>query len=46
MTIPYNASASSIIAYIKENFDKQRNPNFSETVAEITKTSNISQTPA
>jgi DNA-dependent RNA polymerase len=44
MTIPYNASASSIIAYIKENFDKQRNPNFSATVAEITNTSNISQT--
>ena len=30
MTIPYNASTSSIIEYIKENFDKQRNPNFSE----------------
>lgn len=44
MTIPYNASASSIIAYIKENFDKQRNPNFSATVAEITNTFNISQT--
>jgi hypothetical protein len=44
MTIPYNASASSIIAYIKENFDKQRNPNFSAMVAEITNTSNISQT--
>jgi len=30
MTIPYNASTSSILEYIKENFDKQRNPNFSE----------------
>lgn len=30
MTIPYNASTSSIFEYIKENFDKQRNPNFSE----------------
>jgi hypothetical protein len=30
MTIPYNATTSSIIEYIKENFDKQRNPNFSE----------------
>jgi hypothetical protein len=28
MTIPYNASASSIIEYIKENLDKKRNPNF------------------
>jgi DNA-directed RNA polymerase len=30
MTIPYNASTSSIIEYIKENLDKQRNPNFYE----------------
>ena len=30
MTIPYNASSASIIEYIKDNFDKQRerNPNF------------------
>ena len=30
MTIPYIASTSAIIEYIKENFDKQRNPNFYE----------------
>ena len=30
MTIPYNASTSSIIEYIKEKFEKQRNPNFTE----------------
>ena len=30
MTIPYNASTSSIFEYIKENFDKQKNPNFTE----------------
>jgi len=30
MTIPYNVSTSSIIEYIKENFYKQRNPNFYE----------------
>lgn len=30
MIIPYNASTSSIIEYIKENFDKQKNPNFSD----------------
>jgi len=30
MTIPYNASTSSIIEYIKENFDKQKNPNFTD----------------
>jgi len=28
MTIPYNASASSIIEYLKDNFDQKKNPNF------------------
>lgn len=28
MTIPYNASASSIIDYLKDNFDKKKNPDF------------------
>jgi len=28
MTIPYNASASSIIDYLKDNFDKKKNPEF------------------
>jgi DNA-directed RNA polymerase len=32
MTIPYNASTSSIIEYIKENFDKKKNPNYSENL--------------
>jgi hypothetical protein len=41
MTIPYNASTSSIIEYIKENFDKQRNPNFIE---QSTKNSDIYKT--
>jgi DNA-directed RNA polymerase len=30
MTIPYNASTSSIVDYIKDNFDKHKNPNFIE----------------
>jgi len=34
MTIPYNASTSSIIEYIKENFDKQKNPKLGENSSE------------
>jgi hypothetical protein len=32
MTIPYNASTSSIIEYIKDNFDKKKNPNYFENL--------------
>jgi len=31
MTTPYNASTYSIIEYLKENFDKVKNPNFTES---------------
>nr|QWO71370.1 RNA polymerase [Termitomyces sp. T123] len=39
MTTPYNASASSIVEYFKENFDKKRNPNYINT--EISKTDKV-----
>ena len=32
MTLPYNASAGSIIEYLKENFDKLKNPNYIKSI--------------